>query len=100
MDPIIEIIGKNIMYNNVYELGVKNEFINIINRINYIDRSIEQYRRSMDYILLYNTLNEELKYTIEKKEFFKKNLKKDIKYIMKDFMNNRIFLLHNQIKFI
>ncbi len=100
MEPIIEIIGKNIMHNNMYDQKVKNEFINIINRITYIDRSIEQYRRSMDYILLYNTLNEELIYTIDRKKYLVKYLQKDIKYIIKDFMNNRINLLKKQIEFI
>jgi len=97
MEPIIEIISYNIMYNNIYDLPIKNEFINIINRISYTDKVILQYRRSMDYILLFNTLNEELKFTIEKKEYFKQKLKEDIKYIMKDFMNSRIKSLKKQI---
>ena len=98
MEPIIEIISKNILYNNVYDLRIKNEFINMINRINYIDRSILQYRRSMEYILLFNTLHEELKYMIDKKKYFTVNLKKDIKYIMKDLINYRINLLKKQLK--
>ena len=54
MKPIIEIITSQIMYNNIYNSSVKNEYINIMNRISFSDKQIEQYRRSMDYILLYN----------------------------------------------
>ena len=95
MEPIIEIITYNIMYNNIYDRSVKNEYINIINRISFVDKQIEQYKRSMDYVLLYNTLNEELKFIIDRKKYFNKNLQKDVKYIMNDFMNSRIKLLND-----
>jgi len=97
MKPIIEIITSQIMYNNIYNSSVKNEYINIMNRISFSDKQIEQYRRSMDYILLYNLLNEELKFTIDRQQYFNNNLKENIKYIMNDFMNNRIKLLNNFI---
>ena len=97
MEPIIEIITYNIMYNNVYDLAFKNEYINIINRISFVDKQIEQYKRSMDYILLYNTINEELKFIVDRQNFFNKNLMKDIKYIMNDFMNSRIKLLNDLV---
>ena len=85
------------MNNNVYDLPIKNEFINTINRISYIDRNILHYEKSLDYVLLINTLNEELKFTIDRKKYFTKYLKKDIKYKMKDYFNNRILLLKKQI---
>ncbi len=86
------------MNNNIYDARIKNEFINTINRINYIDKNIIQYENSLDYVLLINTLNEELKFAIDRKKYFSKNLNKDIKYTIKDFFNNRIYLLKKQIK--
>jgi hypothetical protein len=49
----------------------------------------------MDFILLYNTLNEELKFVIDRKKYFNKNLGKDVKHIMNDFMNSRIKYLND-----
>lgn len=97
MESIIEIITNNIMYNNEYDLVLKNEYINIINRISLIDRQIIQYKRSMDYILLYNMLNEELNFIISKQIYFNKYLNNDIKYIMNDYMNYHIKLLNDLI---
>jgi hypothetical protein len=85
------------MNNNVYDLSIKNEFINMINRINYIDKNILHYENSLDYVLLINTLNEELKFIINRKKYFSINLQKDIRYIMKEFFNNRIIFLKKQI---
>ena len=85
------------MYNNIYTTSIKKEFTNTINRVCFVDKEIEQYKRSMNYILLYNTLNDELKIMIEKKKYFNKHLQKDVKYIMNDYINNRIKHLNRLI---
>lgn len=72
MEIEIEFLSKNIMSNNIYDAKMKNEYINMINRIIKNDIIIKQLDRSMDYNILYNTLNEEIKYLSKQIEFFNK----------------------------
>lgn len=69
MEPIIEIVLNNIMYNNLYDQHIKTEFMNTINRITYSEKIINQYKTSMDFILFHNTINEEIKFLSSKKIF-------------------------------
>ena len=88
MEPIIEIVLNNIMYNNLYDQHIKTEFMNTINRITYSEKIINQYKTSMDFILFHNTINEEIKFLSSKKKYFYKNLNKDIKYIVNDYIKH------------
>ena len=90
MEPIIEIIIKNVMYNNSYDRHTKNEFINTINRITLTEKLIEQYKRSSDYVLLFNILHEEKMYLSDRKTFFYKKFNKDIKDIVSDYIESVI----------
>ncbi len=78
------------MYNNSYDRHTKNEFINTINRIILTEKLIEQYKRSFDYVLLFNMLHEEKMYLIDRKNFFYKKFNKDIKDIVSDYIENII----------
>ena len=78
------------MYNNSYDRHTKNEFINTINRITLTEKLIEQYKRSSDYVLLFNILHEEKMYLSDRKTFFYNKLNKDIKYIVSDYIENII----------
>jgi len=97
MESILEIVSQNIMYNNQYDRIVKDEFISTINRITFSDKLIEQLTRSMDYVLLYNKLNEELKFVINKRKYFKKKLHGNVRKVLNDYMKNRINELNNLI---
>ena len=97
MESILEIVSQNIMYNNQYDRIIKDEFISTINRISFGDKLIEQLNRSMDYVLLYNTLNEELKFIISKRKYFKQKLHGNVRRILNDYMKYRIDRLNNII---
>jgi hypothetical protein len=43
-----------------------------MNRIKHMDNIISQYERTMEHILLYNTLNEEIIYIYNRKILFNK----------------------------
>lgn len=92
MEPIIEIVINNIMYNNTYDQHFKTEFMNTINRITYNEKIIQQYKTSMDYVLLYNTLNEEINFMTIRRKYFYKKLNKDVKYVIDDYFK---FILDN-----
>jgi hypothetical protein len=51
---------------------MKNEVITTMNRIKHMDNIIAQYERTMEHILLYNTLNEEIIYIYNRKILFNK----------------------------
>jgi hypothetical protein len=51
---------------------MKNEVITTMNRIKHMDNIISQYERTMEHILLYNTLNEEIIYIYNRKILFNK----------------------------
>jgi hypothetical protein len=92
MEPIIEIISKNIVYNSKYDRRIKDEYVSTINRIYTNSITIMQLYRSMDYPLLYNRLNEEIIYLKQQQSYFNKYFDADVKYILNDFFNERIKL--------
>ena len=62
----------NLLSNNSYSTLMKNEVITTMNRIKHMDNIISQYERTMEHILLYNTLNEEIIYIYNRKILFNK----------------------------
>ena len=62
----------NLLSNNSYSILMKNEVITTMNRIKHMDNIISQYERTMEHILLYNTLNEEIIYIYNRKILFNK----------------------------
>jgi hypothetical protein len=63
---------RNLLSNNSYSTLMKNEVITTMNRIKHMDNIIAQYERTMEHILLYNTLNEEIIYIYNRKILFNK----------------------------
>jgi len=98
MEPIIEIISKNIMNNKKYNRRLKNEYITTINRITSSKINIAQIYRSMDYSLLYNTLLEELTYLKKQKLYFSTFLDNEIKNILNDYFDSLIKSFEYHIK--
>lgn len=74
------------MSNNKYNDKIKIEYIMMINRITKNNKIIEQLIRSMDYNILYNTLNEEIKYLSKQLEYFNKYIEKDIKDVLSEYI--------------
>jgi hypothetical protein len=90
MEPVIEIISKNILSNNRYDKKLKNEFISTINRITLVKQKIIHLYRSMDYVILYNTLYEEIQYLDKQKKYFNQYLEPNLIDILDEYFNNRI----------
>jgi len=90
MEPIIEIISKNILKNKKYNQFLKNEFITTLNRIETIKISVKQMYRSMDYNLLYNVLYEEIIHLIKQQQYFNLNLDEDVGLILSEYFDARI----------
>jgi hypothetical protein len=90
MDPIIEILTKNIMNNNKYNEKLKKEFIFTINRIYAVRPNLEQMYRSMDYILLYSNLNDEILFLVKQQKYFNLYLEDNVNQVLDDFLENII----------
>jgi hypothetical protein len=90
MEPIIEIISKNILKNKKYNQFLKSEFITTLNRIETIKINIKQLYRNMDYNLLYNVLYEEIIYLIKQQQFFNLNLDEDVGFVLSEYFDARI----------
>ena len=97
MDPIIEIISKNIVYNNKYNRKIKDEYIATINRINTRSIMIMEYYRTMNFSLLYNMLHEEILYLRKQQEYFGKYFDKNIMSVLNEYLNERIKLYSEHI---
>ena len=95
MEPIIEIISKNILKNKKYNQFLKNEFITTLNRIETIKINTKQMYRNMDYNLLYNVLYEEIIYLIKQQLYFNNHLDEDIGCILSEYFDARI-KMYNQ----
>lgn len=92
MEPILEIISKNIVYNKKYSQKLKDEYITTINRIQNIKTNIMQLYRSMDYQLLYNILYDEILYLIKQQKYFNEHLDTNVKFILDEYLSDRIQL--------
>lgn len=96
MELIIEITTKNILNNNEYNQMTKKEFISMINRISFVENQIQQLKRTLDNVILYNVIYDEINYMLLIKKFFKKNLNHNVKIIINNFINSKINY-YNQI---
>jgi len=90
MEPVIEIISKNIISNTRYNKKLKDEYVATINRLILVKPRIIQLYRSMDYIMLYNTLYEEIQYLDKQKKYFNQYLEPNIMDALNDYFDNRI----------
>jgi hypothetical protein len=90
MEPIIEILSKNILKNKNYNQSLKNEYITTINRIQTFKTNVQQLYRSMDYNLLYNVLHEEITYSLKQQQYFNKHLDKDVASVLSEYFDVRI----------
>lgn len=97
MEPIIEVISKNIVYNDKYNRKLKDEYIATINRIHTISIMIMELFRSMNYSLLYNMLHEEIIYLRKQQGYFSNYLDEDVMNVLNDYLNERIGLYINHI---
>ena len=80
----------NLLSNNSYNSLMKNEVITTMNRINHMDNIITQYERTMEHILLYNTLNEEIIYIYNQKNIFNQYFDDDIIRVFDKYFENII----------
>lgn len=97
LDPIIEIVSKNIYNSNKYSVKLKTEYISTINRINTSKIIINQYIRSMDYIMAYNTIHEEILYLNRQLEYFKIYFEPNICNFIDDYLNYIITQYNHQL---
>jgi hypothetical protein len=95
MEPIIEIISKNIMANNDYNKRLKDEYISTINRLTTFKTNVSQLYRTMDYALLYNTLYDEILYLSKQKKYFNRYLNLDVKEIFNEYIDYKIELYNH-----
>lgn len=87
MEPEIELLSKNFINNNIYSDTNKSDFFILMNRIIMNETILLQMKRSMDYNLLFNTLNEEIIYLSKQLENFNKYIQEDIKKLFNEYIN-------------
>ena len=97
MDPIFEIISKNIYLNNKYSHKLKNEFIMTINQIIAFEPIIEQYIRSMNFVMAYNALYDKIIFLNHQREYFKIHFATDVMQIVEDYINMKIDIYNHQM---
>jgi hypothetical protein len=97
MESIIEIISKNIISNNKYNQKLKTEYVATINRISTAKINIMQLYRSMDYVVLYNTLYEEIIYLSKQQKYFKEHFDNSVQTVLDDYINERIKLYNHYL---
>jgi hypothetical protein len=90
MDPIIEILSKNVITNKNYDRYSKENYILIINRISSFKLLAQQLYRQNAYHTLYNAFHEEIFFLTEKKNILKKKLTGNTLLIFNDFIDNQI----------
>lgn len=78
------------MNNNKYNEKLKKEFILTINRIYAVRPKFEQMYRSMDYIILYSNLNDEILFLVKQQQYFNLYLEDNINQVFDDFIENII----------
>jgi hypothetical protein len=98
MNPIIEIVSRNIVYNNKYNQKFKDEYVATINRIGSIKTDMLQRYRSADYVILYNRLHEEIIYLTQQKKYFSEVLDNDVNEIIQEYFDSRINLYDDHIR--
>ena len=87
MEPEIELLSKNFINNNIYSDTNKSDFFILMNRIIMNETILLQMKRSMDYNLLFNTLNEEIIYLSKQLDNFNKYIQEDIKKLFNEYIN-------------
>lgn len=98
MNPIIEIVSRNIVYNNKYNQKFKDEYVATINRIGSIKTDMLQRYRSADYVILYNRLHEEIIYLTQQKKYFSEVLDNDVNEIIQEYFDSHINLYDDHIR--
>ena len=97
MKPYIELLSKNIISDNRYSGKIKTEYINTINRITNVEKHVRQSYRSMDLIVLYNYLHDEIIYLTKQQTYFNNILDKEIANILDDYLESNIKIYNHYI---
>jgi len=97
MEPIIEILSKNIYSDKRLSRTLKNEFITVINRISNFKTIAQQLYRQDAYHALYNAFHEEILYLSNQKKYFRKKLKGNVILILEDYFDSKIELYNHYL---
>jgi hypothetical protein len=97
MDPIIEILAKNIILDKRISKDVKEQFILIMNRISSFKTIAQQLYRQNSFHTLYNLFHEEIQFLIEQKKGFKDKLKGNTLIIFNEYLDLQINLYNKHI---
>jgi hypothetical protein len=90
IEPYIELLSRNIMADNRYNQKIKTEYINTINRISTAEKHVRQLYRSMDLIILYNYLYDEIIYLTKQQAYFNTVLDREIANIFDIYLESNI----------
>jgi hypothetical protein len=97
MDPLIEILSKNIFLDKTIRSSQKKNFILVINRISSFKTTAEQLYRQNAWHLLFNAFHEEIKFLNEQKIYFKDKLKGNSLLIFNDLIDDQIELYNHYL---
>ena len=97
MEPIIEILAKNIILDKRISKDVKEQFILIMNRISSLKTIAQQLYRQNSFHALYNLFHEEIQFLIEQKKFFKDKLKGNTLIIFNEYLDLQINLYNKHL---
>ena len=97
MDPIIEILSKNIIQDKRISRNDKEQFIFLINRISSFKTTAQQLYRQNAFHPLYNAFNEEILFLTEQKNIFAQKLTGNSQIIISEFINSLIDLYNHYL---
>jgi hypothetical protein len=97
MEPIVEILTKNILSDNNYTRKVKEDYLLLMHRLVNSKTNIIQLYKSMDYPLLFNVLHEEILFFNERKTYFLNILDKEIGPILSDLIETQLLVYHKYL---
>lgn len=72
------LLSKNILESTTVNKKLKDEYVSMINRLEYNKTIMEQLYRNMNYQLLYNQLYDNIIYLLKQKKYFERILKDEL----------------------
>jgi len=97
MEPVIEILTRNILSDRRFKGSFKKQFIYLINRMDSFKTSAQQLYRQNAFHILFNAFHEEILFLINQKKKISKLLTGNVLLIFNDLIDTKIQLYNHYL---